>query len=88
MATIQPCDFCEYGECTKLAMEEVCLPLLRDLSLSLYPLNPNAMQVVESGGRNIEVATMRQGEPLKIWSDEDVSAPWHLSSFTSKLGDI
>ncbi|KAJ1476263.1 proteasome subunit alpha type 7 [Baffinella frigidus] len=32
------------------------------------------LEVVESGGRNIEVATMRAGEPLKIWSDEDVDA--------------
>mmetsp|Transcript_41491 Transcript_41491/g.111071 ORF Transcript_41491/g.111071 Transcript_41491/m.111071 type:complete len:245 (+) Transcript_41491:140-874(+) len=32
------------------------------------------LEVVESGGRNIEVATMRAGEPLKIWSDEEVDA--------------
>jgi len=44
------------------------------------------MQVVESGGRNIEVATMRQGEPLKIWSDEDVSAPWEFDIFCWRLG--
>ena len=44
------------------------------------------MQVVESGGRNIEVATMRQGEPLKIWSDEDVSAPWDFDIFCWRLG--
>jgi 20S proteasome subunit alpha 4 len=32
------------------------------------------LEVVESGGRNIEVATMRVNEPLKIWSDEEVDA--------------
>ena len=30
------------------------------------------LEVVESGGRNIEIATMRMNEPLKIWSDEEV----------------
>jgi len=30
------------------------------------------LEVVESGGRNIEVATMRPGEPLKLWTDEEV----------------
>uniref|UniRef100_A0A7S0YRY1 Proteasome subunit alpha type n=1 Tax=Hemiselmis tepida TaxID=464990 RepID=A0A7S0YRY1_9CRYP len=30
------------------------------------------LEVVESGGRNIEVATMRINEPLKIWSDQEV----------------
>eukprot|EP00960_Hanusia_phi_P044372 756605-Hanusia_phi.AAC.3 len=32
------------------------------------------LEVVESGGRNIEIATMRMNEPLKIWSDEEVDA--------------
>jgi 20S proteasome subunit alpha 4 len=32
------------------------------------------LEVVESGGRNIEVATMRMNEPLKIWTDEEVDA--------------
>lgn len=30
------------------------------------------LEVVESGGRNIEVATMKAGEPLKLWTDEEV----------------
>ena len=32
------------------------------------------LEVVESGGRNIEVATMKVNEPLKIWTDEEVDA--------------
>lgn len=32
------------------------------------------LEVVESGGRNIEVATMKLNEPLKIWTDEEVDA--------------
>ena len=32
------------------------------------------LEVVESGGRNIEIATMRINEPLKIWTDEEVDA--------------
>jgi len=32
------------------------------------------LEVVESGGRNIEIATMRANEKLKIWSDEEVDA--------------
>ena len=30
------------------------------------------LEVVESGGRNIEVATMKAGEVLKLWTDEEV----------------
>ena len=32
------------------------------------------LEVVESGGRNIEVSTMKPGEPLKLWTEEEVDA--------------
>eukprot|EP00294_Goniomonas_avonlea_P006976 CAMPEP_0114556752 /NCGR_PEP_ID=MMETSP0114-20121206/9455_1 /TAXON_ID=31324 /ORGANISM="Goniomonas sp, Strain m" /LENGTH=253 /DNA_ID=CAMNT_0001741975 /DNA_START=16 /DNA_END=777 /DNA_ORIENTATION=- len=32
------------------------------------------LEVVESGGRNIEVAVLRRGEPLKVLDDEEVDA--------------
>jgi len=32
------------------------------------------LEVVESGGRNIEVSTMKPGQPLKLWTEEEVDA--------------
>jgi 20S proteasome subunit alpha 4 len=32
------------------------------------------LEVVESGGRNIEMSTVKPGQPLKLWTEEEVDA--------------